>query len=139
MSNSEHKPLPFSWIEEIFQTMFNNYGSEFARKWSSGVLDAHKNDEGLQSIKKAWCVKLGGFVNDKGAIKNALLNLPEHPPSLPAFEALCKQFRTTEAYHALPNHLSETAIKNGKLQLESLKRMLEKSSMLKGKSHVESN
>lgn len=139
MTTSEHKPLPFSWIEEIFKTMFTNYGSAFLRKWSSGVLDAHKNDEGLQATKKMWALKLGCFLNDKGAIKNALLNLPEHPPSLPVFEALCKQFRTTEAYHALPNHLSETAIKNGKLQLESLKRMLEKSSMLKGKSHVESN
>ena len=133
------KPLPFSWIEEIFQTMYTHYGQTFLRKWSNGVMDSHNLDEGLQSVKKAWCVKLGCFLNDKGAIKNALLNLPEHPPSLPVFEALCKQFRTTEAYHALPNHLSETAIKNGKLQLESLKRMLEKSSMLKGKSHVESN
>ena len=133
------KPLPFSWIEEIFQTMYTHYGQTFLRKWSNGVMDSHNLDEGLQSVKKAWCVKLGCFLNDKGAIKNALLNLPEHPPSLPAFEALCKQFRTTEAYHALPNHLSETAIKNGKLQLESIKRMLEKSSMLKGKGHVESN
>lgn len=133
------KPLPFSWIEEIFQTMYTHYGQTFLRKWSNGVMDSHNLDEGLQSVKKAWCVKLGCFLNDKGAIKNALLNLPEHPPSLPAFEALCKQFRTTEAYHALPNHLSETAIKNGKLQLESIKRMLETSAMLKGKCHVESN
>ena len=133
------KPLPFSWIEEIFQTMYTHYGQTFLRKWSNGVMDSHNLDEGLQSVKKAWCVKLGCFLNDKGAIKNALLNLPEHPPSLPAFEALCKQFRTTEAYHALPNHLSETAIKNGKLQLESIKRMLATSAMLKGKSHVESN
>ena len=133
------KPLPFSWIEEIFQTMYTHYGQTFLRKWSNGVMDSHNLDEGLQSVKKAWCVKLGCFLNDKGAIKNALLNLPEHPPSLPAFEALCKQFRTTEAYHALPNHLSETAIKNGKLQLESIKRMLETSALLKGKSHVESN
>ena len=119
--------------------MFTNYGSAFLLKWSSGVRDAHKNYEGLQASKTMWALKLGCFFNDKGAIKTALLNLPEHPPSLPVFEALCKQFRTTEAYHALPNHLSETAIKNGKLQLESLKRMLEKSSMLKGKDHVESN
>lgn len=133
------KPLPFSWIEEIFQTMYTHYGQTFLRKWSNGVMDSHNLDEGLQSVKKAWCVKLGCFLNDKGAIKNALLNLPEHPPSLPAFDALCKQFRTTEAYHALPNHLSETAIKNGKLQLESIKRMLETSAMLKGKCHVESN
>ena len=131
MTTSEHKPLPFSWIEEIFKTMYTHYGQTFLRKWSNGVMDSHNLDEGLQSVKKAWCVKLGCFLNDKGAIKNALLNLPEHPPSLPAFEALCKQFRTTEAYHALPNHLSETAIKNGKLQLESIKRMLETSRLLK--------
>ena len=111
--------------------MYTHYGQTFLRKWSNGVMDSHNLDEGLQSVKKAWCVKLGCFLNDKGAIKNALLNLPEHPPSLPAFEALCKQFRTTEAYHALPNHLSETAIKNGKLQLESIKRMLETSRLLK--------
>jgi hypothetical protein len=133
------KPLPFSWIEEIFKTMFTNYGVSFLRKWSNGVMDSHNLDEGLQATKKMWALKLGCYLHDKGAIKNALLNLPEHPPSLPAFEALCKQFRTTEAYHALPNHLSETAIKNGKLQLESIKRMLETSAMLKGKHHVEAD
>lgn len=139
MSNAEHKPLPFSWIEEIFKTMFTNYGSAFLRKWSNGVLDSHNLDEGLQATKKMWALKLGCFLEDKGAIKNALLNLPEQPPSLPVFEALVKSFRTTEAYHALPNHISESAIQHGKLQLESIKRMLETSSMLKGNNHVESN
>ena len=46
MTTSEHKPLPFSWIEEIFKTMFTNYGSAFLRKWSSGVLDAHNQFSG---------------------------------------------------------------------------------------------
>jgi hypothetical protein len=131
MSNSEHQPLPFSWIEEIFQTMLSNYGSEFARKWSTGVMDSHNLDEGLQNVKKMWSLKLGCFLNDKGAIKNALLNLPEHPPSLPAFEALVKSFRTTKTYQALPNHLSDSAIANGKKQLASIMRMLETSRLLK--------
>jgi hypothetical protein len=131
MNNSEPKPLPFSWIEEIFQTMYTHYGQTFLRKWSNGVLDSHNLDEGLQSVKKAWCVKLGCFLNDKGAIKNALLNLPEQPPSLPAFEALIKGFRTTETYQALPNHLSDSAIANGKKQLASIMRMLETSRLLK--------
>lgn len=129
MNNSE--PLPFSWIEEIFQTMFTNYGSAFSRKWSNGVMDSHNLDEGLQATKKMWALKLGCFLHDKGAIKNALLNLPEQPPSLPAFEALVKSFRTTETYHALPNHLSESAIANGKKQLASIMRMLETSRLLK--------
>ena len=128
MNNSE--PLPFSWIEEIFQTMFTNYGSAFSRKWSNGVMDSHNLDEGLQATKKMWALKLGCFLNDKGAIKNALLNLPEHPPSLPAFEALVKGFRTTETYHALPRPVTSKA--EADKQLDLIKKMLERSNMLKG-------
>jgi hypothetical protein len=66
-------------IDALFDKMFMVYGSEWAKKWDGRP---------IQETKGAWAAELSGFKVEQ--IKHALDNLPERPPNLIQFKALCQ-------------------------------------------------
>jgi len=66
-------------IEALFNKMTIVYGNEWNKKWEGMP---------LQETKGAWASELAGFKVEQ--IKHALENLPERPPNLIQFKALCQ-------------------------------------------------
>lgn len=97
MSNPESS-LPESWVQRIFATMRATYGAAFDRQWECPAgADPVAFAEGLMAH---WGRELRGFQQNPNAIGHALDNLPEHPPNLVQFRALCS--RRPESVPALP-------------------------------------
>jgi hypothetical protein len=79
--------LPDRWIERIWSVMRANYGATFDRQWecpAGADPVAH-----VSEMKTNWGRELRGFQQSPNAISYALEHLPEFPPSLPQFKALC--------------------------------------------------
>ena len=133
--------LTEEFINKLFNKLFSIYGNRWFQMWKTGIVDAQGNDQGSIAVRSTWAAKLACYVDKPWVIEAACNNLSKTPPNLIEFYDLCVagSLAKVETYHALPNNPSESSIKHGKLQLESIKRMLEKSNMLKGKGHVESN
>lgn len=66
------------------------YGSAFTNKWATGQILENGMDSGFVNAKATWAEELFGFHTDPNAIAHALKNLPEQPPTLPQFKALCR-------------------------------------------------
>lgn len=79
--------LPLPWVDRIFDKMTVTYGQAFLRRWA---------DVDLNLVKSDWCHELSGFDKAPHAIAFALANLPETPPSVVTFKALCRQAPAAE-------------------------------------------
>jgi len=79
MSNDQ---LPASWVEKIFQKLSLVYGRDFLSRWEG---------QNLSDVQADWAHELAGYVNAPNAIKYALENLPEKPPTVLQFRAVCRQ------------------------------------------------
>lgn len=79
--------LPDAWVERIWATMRATYGAAFDRQWEcpAGIDPAQH----VATLKAHWGRELRGFQQNPAAIGHALDHLPEHPPNLPQFKALC--------------------------------------------------
>lgn len=75
--------LPDAWIERLFERLAALYGSKFADMWR-GV--------DLESVKRTWAEKLGGFAERPEIIKHALDACDDKPwpPTLPEFIGMCR-------------------------------------------------
>lgn len=81
--------LPERWVQRIFATMRATYGAAFDRQWECPAgTDPNEHAQGMVSH---WGRELRGYQQNPGAITYALENLPEHPPNLIEFRALCRR------------------------------------------------
>lgn len=69
-----------SLVDLIFAKCALVYGRDFAGRWE-GI--------NMAEVKEDWRRELGRFLNDPQAIKYALARLPEKPPHVLTFRALC--------------------------------------------------
>ena len=88
-------------MRKIFAELQGNYGSRFLDMWRSGQTLDDGRDAGIENAKGQWADKLAGFATCPERIGKALKNLPQHPPTLPEFVALCRQ-QYGEQHKALP-------------------------------------
>lgn len=91
--------LPEAWVRRIWDTMRATYGAAFDRQWEcpAGVApEAH-----VQNLMATWGRGLAQLQQNPKAIAYGLDNLPEHPPNLPQFRALCNR-RPDKPQQALP-------------------------------------
>lgn len=82
--------LPAAWIERVFATMRATYGATFDRQWAPppGLSDDQLREHGQQQMA-LWARQLVGLIGAPYRISFALENLPEYPPNLVQFKALC--------------------------------------------------
>lgn len=73
-------PLPPAWIESLFARLMTRYGSAWMRMWE-GIDPA--------AVKADWSEELAGFQNRPKALKYALEYLPDRPPNVQQFKAIC--------------------------------------------------
>jgi hypothetical protein len=79
--------LPERWVDRIFAVMRASYGARFDRQWECPVgIDPA---DFVRDLKAIWGRELARFQQSPKAIEVGLDNLPEHPPTLPEFRALC--------------------------------------------------
>lgn len=88
MSTSESS-LPERWVQRIFATMRATYGAAFDRQWQcpAGTDPA----DHVAAMLEHWGRELRAYQQNPGAISYALENLPEHPPNLVEFKAMCRR------------------------------------------------
>lgn len=81
--------LPERWVQRIFATMRATYGAAFDRQWEcpAGTDPA----DHIAAMLEHWGRELRGYQQNAQAIAYALENLPEHPPNLIEFRALCRR------------------------------------------------
>ena len=89
-----HRYLPDDIVELLFAQLVTTYGAAFARQYDGANLAAVKND---------WKRELGGFVrSDKDglpiapAVLYGLQHLPERPPNIIQFRAICRRWTATD-------------------------------------------
>jgi hypothetical protein len=66
-------------IDALFNKMTVVYGNEWTKKWEGMP---------IEETKGAWASELRGFTVEQ--VKHALEKLPERPPNLIQFKALCQ-------------------------------------------------
>lgn len=101
-SRLNRSALPSAWVDRLFDLLFAMYGQRWTAMWA----DAQSIDD----IKAVWAEDLAGVNADQ--IRRALDHLKgnnPHPPTLPEFLGLCRQFRVAEPYAALPSPRDEPA------------------------------
>lgn len=81
--------LPDRWVERIWATMRATYGASFDRQWEcpAGVDPV----EHVQEMKAHWGRELSRLQQNPQAIAYALDNLPDFPPNLVQFRAVCNR------------------------------------------------
>lgn len=94
-SSTSRPPLPAHWVARIFRECQGQYGSRWLDLWRTGQVLADGTDAGLQNALTTWGEKLAGFSDRPELIRKALQCLPQHPPTLPEFLALCRQQSVT--------------------------------------------
>lgn len=72
--------LPLPWVQKIFQKLNLVYGRDFLSRWEGQELGAVMGD---------WAHELRGFADKPQAIAYALQHLPEKPPTVLQFRAIC--------------------------------------------------
>lgn len=85
-------PLPFEWVERLFQRLHAMYGTKWVALWDG---------QDIRNVMAAWAYDLAGVSADQ--IKRALEHLKSHnpfPPTLPEFLSLCRQFRVDQPVSA---------------------------------------
>lgn len=98
--------LPDAWVERIWATMRATYGAAFDRLWAcpAGVAP----EKHVADLKAVWGRELRFLQQNPQAIAHALDHLPEQPPNLVQFKALC--VRAPEmAPKALPSPKADPA------------------------------
>lgn len=89
MSSKPLELLPDRWVQKIWTTMRNTYGASFDRQWECPVgVDPQAH---VGSLMSHWAEELGRFGNVPEAIGYALENLPDFPPNLVQFKAICNR------------------------------------------------
>lgn len=88
--------LPESWVHTLWSELRANYGARWDRTFPvppcpPGVDPAQHAHDHVQSIQAVWAKRLGHLQANPKAIRFALDNLPEDPPTLPEFIALCNR------------------------------------------------
>ncbi len=73
--------LPLPWVDRVFEKLTLVYGQAFLARW---------RDIDLNAVKSDWCHELAGMEKSPSRIAFALANLPEKPPSVVEFRALCR-------------------------------------------------
>lgn len=73
--------LPDDWIEKCFRRFEDFYGSKWAAQYGSFP---------RERVKRTWGEELAGFADKPEAIGRALKNLGPFPPTLPEFQAMCR-------------------------------------------------
>lgn len=89
-SSTSRQALPNEVIAWIFRELQGNYGSRFLNQWKTGQTTPGGSDAGVQNAMRTWARKLVGFSDQTHAIESVLEHLPNDPPSLPEFVALCR-------------------------------------------------
>ena len=74
--------LPTRVIDRLFDRLASIYGQQWMALW--GALP-------INDVKSLWAHELQGFAHRLEAIAYALDHLPERPPNLVQFKALCRQ------------------------------------------------
>jgi hypothetical protein len=93
--------LPTNWLDRLFSVLRANYGTTFDRQWQAP--DGIDPADHAEQVKATWARELAHFANHPAAIRYALDNLPDYPPSLPQFRGLCREgLPRAEAAPALP-------------------------------------
>ena len=74
--------FPAGWIDRIFTKLIAIYGRDFLSRW-----------EGIDigDVKEDWRHELNGFERFPKSIAYALDNLPDKPPTVLEFRALCRR------------------------------------------------
>lgn len=92
--------LPRDWIDRVFTEMRATYGATFDRQWdcpAGADPVAH-----AAIVKGRWGEALAGFERAPYALRYGLDNLPEFPPTLPQFVALCRRAPQPERQRLAP-------------------------------------
>jgi hypothetical protein len=75
------RPLPETWVEQLFERMLLEYGKKFTDQWGAADMDA---------LIKHWSNELAGYRGaelDRGV---AALASKDWPPTLPEFKRMCR-------------------------------------------------
>jgi hypothetical protein len=86
--------LPERWVQTIWSEMAANYGARWPRQFpvppcppgADPAKHAHDHIVGVQAV---WAKRLGHLQSNPDAVRYALDHLPDDPPTLPQFVALC--------------------------------------------------
>lgn len=73
--------LPENWTDKIFQKLALVYGRDFTGRYE-GIP--------LEEVKADWAHELSGYQQSPHSIAYALQNLPEKPPNVLQFRAICR-------------------------------------------------
>lgn len=96
MQTTHVSSLPDPWIEKIWAAMRGTYGAEFDRQWECPPCppDVELSEHVARyvaEVKAVWGRGLAGFQQNPRAIAHALENMPERPPNLVQFAAMCRR------------------------------------------------
>jgi len=94
--------LPLAWVDRIWEKLSVTYGAEFLSRWRGFDSTA------INAVKSDWMNELSAFENAPHAIAFALANLPEKPPNVVAFKAICRLAPSAET-PALPGPKADPA------------------------------
>ena len=100
-STSRPPLLPATLVVEIFRELQGSYGSRFLNQWKTGQINEKGRDLGTRNAMNVWARKLAGFAEYPDAIRAVLESLPDDPPSLPEFIALCRS-AASRSYDSVP-------------------------------------
>jgi hypothetical protein len=90
-------PLPADAVEQLFSALTLRYGMPFLDRW---------RDIDINVVKADWARELSGF--KPAAVRFALDNLPEKPPTVIDFRRLANQAPPPPASDALPYNRGAT-------------------------------
>jgi len=88
--------LPERWVHSLWTELGANYGARWPRQFPvppcpPGVDAAKHAADHIAGIQAVWAKRLGHLQSNPGALRYALDHLPENPPTLPEFAALCNR------------------------------------------------
>jgi len=98
--------LPDAWVQSLWSELAANYAGKWQRQFPvppcpPGADPAQHAHDHIRSIQNVWAKRLGHLQSNPKALRYALDNLPENPPTLPEFIALCNR-RPDAPQKALP-------------------------------------
>jgi hypothetical protein len=85
--------MPLAWVDRIFDKLTLTYGQQFLGRW---------RDVDMNSVKSDWLHELSGFERSPESIQYALQNLPDSPPTVIQFRALCRSAPRKETLELPP-------------------------------------
>jgi len=108
--------LPLPWVERIFDKLSLAYGTDFMGRWRD--IDAN-------AVQSDWGHELAAFENAPHAIAYALANLPEKPPTVLVFKAICRRAPALETPQLPVPNANPERIKAELAKLEPMRRAIE--------------